>query len=939
MRNIKLLLFTLAYLCACMAQAQVYHYSPKSVLPVEEKTIKGKLDNGFTYYIRQNSVPSNKVELRLVINAGSILETDTQQGLGHFLEHMSFNGTKSFPDATMIKTFESIGVRFGHELNAYTSFDETVYYLPIASDKVDMGLTAMEDWAMNLTLSEKEIDRERGVVIEELRLGKGASTRIREKYLPVLFGGSRYPIRLPIGKEEILKNFTYDELRKFYKEWHRPDLMAVMVVGDINSKEIEQKIVQRFGTYSMPKNSKPRPSFPVPAHKETKFVLATDPETSGCSVEISYKHTPKKVSTQQEYVRDYLYDVLYSFMINERLREIQEGDEPPFLEAESQYSNYFREVDTYSSYARCAPNQVLDAFKALITENERVKRYGFSENELNRAKTKLLSRYEQWYNEREKTSSDRYADEFQVNYLKGTPIPGIEYEYTMLKDVLPRIKASDLESLASGYMTESNRVIVVTGPDEKKIAYPKEQAFSQLLDSVSRMKITPYDEGKVVTSLMSSVGEPVPGTIVAEKTFPETGMVQWNLSNGTTVVFKTTDFRNDQVLFRATSEGGFSMYDAEDDMSGIYSTRIQDGSGVNGINNTQLRRLMAGKDISLTQSIVLYNESMSGKYGVKDEETFFQLVYLYHVAPYFDQDAYNRLMKKERTEYARLLDDPGNYFNYQIVQVMNNGNPRRKRWPVKENLDQVNFDTAKAIYASRFGNATGFTFVFVGNIDLAKIKSYVLKYIGGLPADKSTKTGCKEQDFTSPVSPQEYVYHKGNDGKANVALRFVKKAVWSEKEVNAYAAFVEVLNTRLFESLRRDMSGVYGVHVSGSIERAHDQEATLSISFGTNPQSYKALCERALLELKRLMAEGPTADELERVKEKQRVALGSKLKENSYWLLDIFYAYRYGDAVKTVAERQQEIEQLNTEQIKQAAKNYVDADKVLKFVLLPEGTK
>jgi len=913
--------------------AQSFIYSPKAIIPIDNKTIKKTLDNGFTYYIRQNKAIGNKVELRLVINAGSILETDKQQGLGHFLEHMSFNGTKSFPNAEMIKVLEGMGVRFGRDLNAYTSFDETIYYLPIASDKVSVGLTVLEDWAMNLTLSEKEINRERGVVIEELRLGKGASTRIREKYLPVLLSGSLYPLRLPIGKEDVIKNFTSDELRSYYKEWHRPDLMAIMVIGDIDPKEIEKEIIQKFSVYKMPENSKPRPTNPIPNHKETRFIIATDKESSGCSVEISYKHKPQKTKTQQNYVKHNIYNALYSSMINDRLSELLEKEEPPFSEAESGYSNYFREVDTYSSYARCAPTGVLNAFHALITENERIRRYGFTNNELERAKKKLLSRYERWYNEREKTASDLFADEYQVNYLSGKPIPGIEYEYQLVQNILPTITTKKLNGLAELYMTKKNRTIIVTGPESSSISYPKQKDFMTLLNNVGKEKIQLYNEGKVATELMSGI--PKVGTILSERNIPETGLIEWKLSNGATVVLKKTDFKNDQVLFRATSNGGFSMYPADDDMSALYATRIQDGSGVNGINNTQLKRLMAGKELSLTQSLVLYNESMSGKYSLKDCEDFFKLVYLYHTAPYFNKNAFNKLMKNERTEYAKLLDDPNNYFNYQVEQIMNNGNPRRNRWPVKENLDKTDFSRAADIYKSRFGSASGFTYVFVGNIDFSTIKPFILTYIGGIPENKE-KQGYVEQNFTSLSGPTSQTFYKGTDDKANVAIRFIKTATWDKQKAYAYDAYIEILKTRLFESLRREMSGVYGVRVSGKVNRNHEPEASLSLSFGTNTVSYEKLYERAIFEIKRLIKDGPTNEEIEQVKEKKRVTLSSDIKENTTWLLDIYYAYRYGDKVETKEERAQAIEQLTSEKIKEAANEYIDTDKPLKFILLPE---
>ncbi|MBQ4279597.1 MAG: insulinase family protein [Rikenellaceae bacterium] len=910
-----------------------FRYEPKKEIPVDtEHMVKGQLANGLTYYIRHNETPKDKVELRMIVNAGSIQEDENQRGLAHFLEHMSFNGTRTWPNAEMIGMLESMGVRFGYELNAYTSFDETVYYLPIAADKIDVGLNVLQDWAAYLNLAEADIDRERGVILEEMRLGRSAGTRLREQYLPVLMAGSRYPERLPIGKAEVVSNFTYDELRAFYHDWYRPDLLAVIVVGDIDPAYVEEQIRERFSGMTAPATARPRIVSHVPDHDSLRVVVATDPETSGCSVEISYKHLPKKVVTQRDYVEQNIYDALYASMINARLAELAESDNPPFFDAESGYGAYFRGVSTYSSYARCSPDSVARALRTLATEDERVRRYGFTPGELERAKARMTARYERYYNEREKTASDLYVDEYQVNFLTGEPIPGIEYEYELVGAVLPKVKVADINKLADKYMTERNRTVVVTGPASR--VYSSEDELRAIVEGVRTAEVAPYDEGEVVTELMDFT--PEPGTIVSERTLPGLNLTEWKLSNGSTVVFMPTDFKNDEVLFRASSNGGYSMYGPDDDMSALYATAIQDESGVNGINNIQLKRLLAGKTMSLTQSLVLYNESMSGRFAPRDAQEFFELLYLYHTAPYFDSAAYVRVMQAERSEYAHLLDSPNNYFGYEVTKIMNNGNPRRSRWPVPENLDQVRFDRAQQIYKERFGNAAGFTYVFVGNVDPEAMKQLVLTYLGGIPGDAAAKPGYDEQEFTSPAGPAEYVFHKGSEQKANVTLRFVKPADWDKEMANAYSAFVEVLNTRLFESLRLDMSGVYGVSVNGSVNREHEREARLNIAFGTNPGSYEALYERTIAEVKKLMAEGPTTEELDKVKEKRRVALDASLRQNANWLLGIMYAYRYGVEPDSADEQRRLIEELTPGRVREAANAYVDPATVLKFVLLPD---
>ncbi|MDR0954125.1 MAG: insulinase family protein, partial [Rikenellaceae bacterium] len=906
------------------------------LLPVDSAVLKGTLDNGLTYYVRHNETPADKVELRLVIDAGSILETDAQQGLAHFLEHLSFKKTALFPQGDMVTRLEDIGVQFGQELNAYTSFEETIYYLPVAAEHRDFGLSVLKEWAANLSLTDEEIDKERGVILEELRLGENAGKRLREQYLPVLMAGSLYPLRLPIGKAEVLATFPYEEVRDFYRKWHRPELMAVIAVGDIDPQETVEVIRKLFGDIPpTPPGTPARPVTVVPDHAESRVVVATDPETRSCSVEISYKHRPQRITTQREYVENAVVDALYSSMMNARLSELMAAMEtPPFSDAESGYSSYFRGVDTYSMYARTTPAEVLRALKTLAEEDERVLRYGFTETELDRAKSKLLRRAERYYNERENTASDLLTDEYQVNFLSGQPIPGPAFEYGLLMTVLPTLRAEQVAAKAPAYMTEQNRTIVVTGPEQAGVTYPSAEELMAVLDEVKREEIEPYDDGEVVTRLMSA--QPVPGKITAERYLPQTDIHEWTLSNGAKVVFKITDFKNDEILFRSTSDGGFSMFPESYDMSALYAVRTQDNSGVNGINNTQLMRLMSGKTIALTQSLVLYNESMSGRFSPTDASDFFQLVYLYHTAPYFQRTEFDKILRQEKSEYKNLLDSPDNLFSYRINEVVNNGNLRRNRWPVPENLAQVDFDRAVEVYTSRFGNAAGFTFIFVGNIDTVTFRPFVENYLAAIPGDPATKIGSVDQHFSAPKERETYIYRIGNDpDKARVTLRFYREAQWDAADEFRYLQFVDILNTRIFESLRLEMGGIYGASVTGQVSPAHEQESSLSIAFGTNAEACSALADRAVAEVKRLIAEGPTAEEVDRVREKLRVAHQSTLRQNAAWLLDIMEAYRYNRPVESPAQKLEAIEALNPQNIRQAGARYVDPENYLEFILLP----
>jgi zinc protease len=933
----RLFLLSLSIFFSCGLMAQGIPYEPDKTLTFDPAVEKGKLDNGLTYYLRHNTTPADKVELRLMLNVGSILETDDQQGLAHFLEHLSFKKSRSFPEGDMIQRLEDVGVRFGYELNAYTSFEETIYYLPIASEHIDLGLSVIRDWALGLSLTDEEIDRERGVIIEEMRLGQSAGKRVREQYLPVLMAGSQYPCRLTIGKEEVLRDFPYSELRDFYNSWHRPDLMAVVAIGDIDPAEVKSKIEAIFGDIPSSAPEAPvRPVTVVPINEKIEAVVATDPETRSSSVEISYKHTPAKYTTQRDYVEGQIYNALYTSMANSRLSElIARMENPPFSSAESGYSAYFRGVDTYSSFASCRPEQVAEALKMLAVADERILRYGFTETELDRAKEKLMARYRRYYDERNRTASDLLADECQVDFLIGDPAPGVEFEYGLLTTVLPTITASQVSTLAARYMTSKGRTIVVTGPEKEGLIYPSREELIGIVEGVKGEKIERYDDGKVVRELMAK--SPKPGQIISERYLPETGIYEWTLSNGAKVVIKPTDFKNNEILFRSTSDGGFSMYDAGYDMSALYATQIEDRSGVGGIDNIGLGRLMAGKTISLTQSLVMYNESMSGRFTPAESEDFFQLLYLYHTDPMFNREEFDKLMRSERSEYKDLLASPENLFGYRINQILNNGNPRRNRWPVASNLDQADFRRARKIYRDRFGNAAGFTFVLVGNVDPDEIRPFVQTYLAGIPGNPKSKKGIVEQNFSSPKQASLYTLLNGTDEeKARVSLRFFREAPWNKDKAFRYAQAVEILNTRIFEALRVEMGGIYGASVSGNVSRAHEQESSLSITFGTNTDSYRALAERAKEEVSRLLTEGPTQEETDRVKEKLRVAHNASSRQNAKWLVDIMTAYRYGAPVESLEQQLEMIEALTPENIAEAARFYIDPSACLEFILLPE---
>jgi zinc protease len=486
-------------------------------IPVDSKVRVGKLDNGLSYFIRKNEKPENRVQFRLVVKAGSVLEDNNQLGLAHFVEHMAFNGSEHFEKNELVDYLQSVGVQFGADLNAYTSFDETVYMLPIPTEDeeiMDKGMLVLEDWANGVSFTDEEIDKERGVVIEEWRLGRGAQQRMRDKWLPMALKDSRYADRLPIGTKEILESFDYETVRKFYRDWYRPELMAVIAVGDIDVDEIEKEIKERFGDIENPDNPRQRERFPIPDHDETYIVTAKDPEASFTQLQLIYKHDKEEETTLNDYRRVVIHS-LYNGMLSVRFQELTQQADPPFIFGASNYGGFIGDYDSYTAFAAVGPGGVEKGLTALITENERVRQHGFTAGELARYKKELLNNYERSYNERDKTQSMQYAQEYIRAFLENEPIPGIEWEYEFVKGILPTITLDEVNELAPKWITDKNRVVIVTGPDKEGVDIPDEEAIRKILEANDGKETAPYVDEMSGAALISVL--PAAGTVSSSK--------------------------------------------------------------------------------------------------------------------------------------------------------------------------------------------------------------------------------------------------------------------------------------------------------------------------------------------------------------------------------------------------------------------------------------
>ncbi|MVO08717.1 insulinase family protein [Flavobacterium sp. TP390] len=907
-----------------------------SPIPMDPSVKTGTLKNGLTYYIKKNSKPENKVVLRLMVNAGSILETDEQQGLAHFMEHMCFNGTKRFPKNKLVDYLQSIGVKFGQHLNAYTSFDETVYFLPIPSDdkeKVEKGFQIIEDWAFNTTLTPEEIDKERGVVLEEYRLGLGADKRMEDRFIPKMMYNSQYAKRLPIGQKEILENFTYDKLTSFYKDWYRPNLMSVVVVGDIDVAEMEQKIKDHFSAYKNPKNEKPRKVFDVPNHKETFVAIESDKEAAFTQVQLLYKDKtePKKTITIKDF-RDELIEGLFTTMLNNRLEEKQNSPTPPFTFGYTYHGGtWARTKEAFQSFAMVGQDKQLDALKVLVEENERVKKFGFTDGELERAKSEFLNQIERQYNERDKTESDRFVNELQRNFLDQEPVPSIEWTFVTMKQLLPTISLKETNDLIAKYIQDENRVVILTGPEKEGLVLPTEKEVLAAIN-VDENALQPYQDTEMVTSLLKKI--PEKGKVVTTEKNDKLDITTLTLSNGAKVIYKKTDFKNDEIQFQAISFGGTNLVANDDYMKASLAMGGLTEAGFSGMNKNDINKFMTGKIARVNPYVSSTTEGMNGSSTPKDFEYLMQMIHAYFTDLNKDKEAYNGFVVKQKGFMSNLLSQPSTYFSNELYSYLNKENPRYKGFPKPEDYDNADYDLAYTIYKERFANAGDFTFYFVGNIDESKIVDYSERYLASLPSSNK-KENMVDLGYRMLKGEHKKIVNKGKDPKSTVNIMFYGDCKYDSEEAFALKALGDVLTIKLVEELRENESGVYGVGARGSMSKMPYGSYSFSINFPCGPENAETLIASALREVNKIIEKGPEQKDVDKFKETEKLDYKEKIKENRFWMTSLTKAQLNGSNPEEMLHYLDQVSKITAKDIQAVAKKYLSKDKVV-AVLMPE---
>ncbi len=903
-------------------------------LPTDPKVIKGKFANGLTYYIRPNNKPEQKVELRLMVQVGSIVEEENQRGLAHFMEHMNFNGTKNFQKNELVNYLQQIGVEFGADLNAYTGFDQTVYILPIPTDKpgnLDKGFQIIEDWAHNALLTDKDIDDERGVVLEESRMNKGAGMRMVYKFLPKMVAGSKYANRIPIGTDDVLKNFKYERIRTFYKDWYRPDLQSVAISGDIDSATAMAYLKKHFEGLKNPNKPRPREYEVNKNRTKPEAMIVTDKEATSSTIYTMFPYNKVRTTVTLGDYREDLKAALAQAMLNRRLSELSQSANPPFAFGAVSYDNMglihgYEGLSGVAAFGEEGPEKALFALNAELL---RAKQFGFTESELELAKKEMLNGIEQAYNERTTTESKTYVEEYIRNFLDNEAMPGIENEYAYHQSLLPGITAAELGTLVKDWMKDMNTFTLITGPEVKM---PTEAELLAMADKSYKQTVTAKEESKVASELMSV--KPTPGKVVNKQTETDFNATTYTLSNGVKVTVKKTDFKSDEILFKGIKKGGAGQYGVADKQNVTFAPNLVEEMGIGDFTPTDLEKVLAGKTVEMSADIGSASNELSGKSNVRDFETMMQTAYLYMQKPRKDPELFTAFKTKMSMQLKFISANPQVAFSDTTVKVMYGNNPLAPMAvPKMEDLEKINLDRAMQIYSNELGSADGYHFFIVGNVDEATLVPMIETYLGSLP--KTGKATVIKDNGLRP-QPGELKFKKGKEKQSLIISGFFGELPYSEDMGLKAQALAEIMNIKVIEELREKLGNIYSGGFRASVEKEPYEHYSILMSLPCGPENVEKLMAAAQVEMNNLKERGPSAADLEKVKTQWAEKHRTSVKENSYWSGKMESVLFWGRDKKTVFDYDNWIASVTAADIQKTAKLLLDNKKRFTSILYPE---
>ncbi len=910
-------------------------------VPVDKKVKIGKLANGMTYYIRANKKPENRVQFRLVTNAGSVLEDDDQLGLAHFCEHMAFNGTQYYKGNEMISTLQKNGIEFGRGINAYTGFDQTVYYVELPADNpelMEMGYKILDGWASKLLFDQDEIEHERGVILEEWRGGLGAQDRLRKATFPIIFKGSKYADRLPIGSEDVIRNFKRPVITRFYNDWYRPDLQAVIIVGDVDVNAVEAKIHEYFDSRKAVENPRPRPTYDIPANKEPLVAIATDKEATNASMMLYWKHQRAPQGTVGDY-RASLVRNLVSGMLDDRYNELSEKASAPFIYAGAGYSKFLARTDEVFM-GSCAPkeNRIEEATEAVLAEIFRAVQNGFTQTELDRQKDEILERYRKMAKEANKTNSNNFADEYTNHFLEGEVIPGIMAENRYAKEFIPEITLEECNALIKTWVTEQNFVYYLTAPQQEGYKVPTEQDILKVYNRARNTKyaawVDNYREEPLFDKQLAAV------TPKITKTNTVLDYKEYTCPNGVKFIVKKTELKDDEIQMNSYAWGGTSLYSDADYFNASSAAGFIDDAGIAQFSSTQLSKKLKGTNVSISPSISGQTQGFSGSCVPKDLETMLQLLTLYYEAPRKDKESFDKNIDQLRNQVKFIAQNPQAVFLIKFYESIRPNDPRNIIIPSEEQISSLNLERMYEIFRERFSNAAHQTFFFVGNVSDEDI-ALIAKYLGNLPTTKAKPENWKKlKDYTFKGTPRETVY-KGTDNQGIMVMygqtKGYKHTPKNAEIIDQLSACMEIT---ALEIIREKMGGTYSPQISVDYSRLPEQEVEWQFSINCNPDSANIIENAALEILKKYIKEGPDAETLAKVQEQQIINRQNRKQNNGFWMGQIMASYRFNESRDYVVNDYDSIvKSVTAKEIKDAAKKFIDLKHYITVFLKPEASE
>lgn len=925
----KLKFFYVAAIAFLLTSCITDSKSTVEMLELNPSIVTGNLENGVTYFIQENKKPENRIELKLIVNTGSIQEDDDQKGLAHFVEHMAFNGTENFPKDKLVKYLESIGMGFGPEINAYTSFDETVYKLSIPADDpeiIENAFFILEEWAHRVSFEDEEIEKERGVIVEEWRGGRGVQGRFMDRLIPTLLKGSRYAERLTIGDMDVVKNSDPQRLRDYYNEWYRPELMAVAVVGDIDS-DLAKSLIEKHFNFTNDYEGRERQHYDTPILDRVDVEIITDPEMTYSEIMYLIKRENLTLDSVENY-KEYITELLSIFMFNARMEEIYTKADSPFLNAGAGFAGFVRDLSLVIVSTQVEDDAVAQGFEATLSEIEKVKLYGFNPDEVDRAKARVNMMIQNMYNERDNRESTSIINEIVTYYLEGNLVMDTAYESDILNKILEDISYEELNEKSIELFSGRDRTITIQVPENGDVTLPTETEIKDLFDTVAgktyNKRAIDIDDRELFNY------ELTPGSTVSKENID--GITEIVLSNGAKIVVKPTDFKSDEIQFYAASYGGTSYLEDDEFYSGSFATNVAESSGLNGFDNIELDRVLTGKDVSVSPWIREYTEGFSGGSNKENTELMFQLINLYFTHPEFSEESYNVLMANVVNYISNRGNSPQTIFRDRVTELKGSGHFRKKAINI-DALEDVNFAEVKEIYLERFKDPGDFTFVFVGNIDVDEFVTLAENYIGSIPTENLNETS-KDIGIRFPEGVYSETIEKGIEEKSVVNITFSGDFNSDDDEDRLLSLLTNYLEEQLRVAVREELSGTYGISVTPNIMLYPYEQYSISIAFGCEPGREEELSAAVFKELNKAKDGFIDEDGLEAVRKNFTRSLELDLKENSYWIYNILVANLLDEDYESITD--DDISGVTAEKFVELTKKYFNEERFIKVILKPE---